>query len=447
MALGSNLFSAQEQAHEALNETVCAPGFRCISKVSKFGMGHDGIVDPTRGANMAGNDESLYEEGCPAIGSMVSGRCENTGQGGECFSSTRYSIQSCSTTNSCLCVRPTTAHGSGDLRNVSAKVEAGDEVQSGSFLTEASGNCQSCAAYDANKAQCDECSNCEFTTKPVIAKDGDGNDYVRKQLGCWTGTSEAQRMATKYELAKGRTLVERELRIVPHYWRWDPDDSAKFRMPYEEGGERLSKSEWLEKYRHDAPKVQQLMDLMIMRMLRGTSSTHAWVGNDADEVALKCGTATDMGDGIAGKLEKFLAIERACKKVQDTAASLAPGGAKFSSGSGGAECGAFGSDPARGVHSCGCHQVDPSRPSSECAALNCYGGDGAVNAAVKAMKRRLEQCAAQAHSPSRVGPAKVPPKADLLVPPGADTGSAPKVAVGGEAADAGTARAAGARFL
>merc|ERR1712151_466904 len=82
----------------------------------------------------------------------------------------------------------------------------------------------------------------------------------------------------------------------------------------------------------------------------------------------QCWTRLKAGDGIANKLDKFLAAQKSCKQMQETAREIARGTA-FSSKA--ASCGAFAYDKDSHQHVCGCYKGTGSE-AGVCNALNCY---------------------------------------------------------------------------
>eukprot|EP00929_Paragymnodinium_shiwhaense_P002344 TRINITY_DN102571_c0_g1_i1.p1 TRINITY_DN102571_c0_g1~~TRINITY_DN102571_c0_g1_i1.p1 ORF type:complete len:702 (+),score=199.40 TRINITY_DN102571_c0_g1_i1:64-2169(+) len=404
-------------AQTAFYEVQCAQGFKCVSKLDVFGVGHDGNFKKADTADLPARLLNAYEWGCPAAGEVneSSGLCEGPGtDGGYCYSSKRYEAgpgTPCDSDDKCFCIKPTTATGN-PADDKSRDVIKGEELQYGTFNVQPVAKCDSCDTYNCDRDSCNACPGCEYTTKTVELPDPTDPDgtttYVRKQLGCFDsasskgpGSAKSGQKALLY--LGGQKAVQRDLQIVPHYSLWDPGDPAEdglpdknLRLPYQSHREPLSREAWLAKYKEAAPNMQKLMDLLAMRLLDGTSEVDAWSPKDATGppeadrlVSLdNCWTQGNAGDDIAGKLDKFLSVQRVCKRMQETERLLA-GGSTFSADK--AECGAFAWDDEKEARRCGCHHGF-GKEAGQCKALSCYGDREDVAAAVSALKAKLKSC-------------------------------------------------------
>eukprot|EP00929_Paragymnodinium_shiwhaense_P023975 TRINITY_DN14886_c0_g1_i1.p1 TRINITY_DN14886_c0_g1~~TRINITY_DN14886_c0_g1_i1.p1 ORF type:complete len:499 (-),score=86.65 TRINITY_DN14886_c0_g1_i1:64-1560(-) len=408
-------------------EVKCAPGFRCISKLSNIAQGHDGKFDLEHAEPPLISErlENAYEWGCPARGVIdAAGKCVDDGKSGAhgpmCFSTVRYEAgqgTACDSDEKCLCVRPTTAMGDVGQADRSTEAVKGEEVQSGRFFIEKPAKCADCSQHDCSKEVCDSCPNCEFITKDVELVDpATGEKTTRQQSGCFKGPTQGE---VKWDepclYLHGVKPTERELQVVPHYRLYDPLDTqydpqdtsedaatstglaADMRLPYQSQREPLGREEWIRQYREAAPGLQKLMDLLVMRLLDGAGTKQAWTPLvDAEsgyrQVGLpKCWTSTQVGDDVAGKLDKFLAVQKACVATQETARRIARG-STFSADPGGEHnCGAYSWDKVGHVRDCGCHRGVDSE-AGLCKALNCYTDREDVQQALEVLKEKQTVC-------------------------------------------------------
>lgn len=103
---------------QAAGEGLCEEGFRCVSRISKFGTGHWGQVDPGKEEIADDGSAPVYEWGCPFQGEWSENKYES-GPGDD----------QCTDEGDCICI----ARGSPDMHT---ELEGGHEKIIGRFETQ-----------------------------------------------------------------------------------------------------------------------------------------------------------------------------------------------------------------------------------------------------------------------------------------------------------------------
>eukprot|EP00929_Paragymnodinium_shiwhaense_P083001 TRINITY_DN44036_c0_g1_i1.p1 TRINITY_DN44036_c0_g1~~TRINITY_DN44036_c0_g1_i1.p1 ORF type:complete len:529 (-),score=100.86 TRINITY_DN44036_c0_g1_i1:59-1645(-) len=422
----------------------CPSGFKCVSKISQFGFGHDGTYVPTK-KEVPGSPllDEAYEWGCPARGKVTGdGACLDDGKGGKtlCWSTRRFEGSGLGTPcgpngENCRCVRPFTAHGTGG--EPYRIVADGLEVLEGKFQEALATDCSKCAPLD--EASCKACyPTCTMSNKRGGAGDGGdaGGEAVRAKCVpagelVSSGPADAERKAGRL-FNHGLESREVNLKIVPHYRIWDPqepDDRAKeadggseqpgpdgsndvplvppTRMPYEIRREPLSRNAWMKTYRASAPRVQHMLDSMV------TQLRDEWSQPGKASTCLGKGGGAAAGDDLNGKLDKFLAVQRSCREMSDIASTLRSEEASAD--------GRFSSQHCGKAHdgTCGCIRVPENGEEPEadamndCQALNCYTADTQVQDGIRKLKEKNETCAEEGLADA-VKAAGLPPALEAL---------------------------------
>mmetsp|Transcript_8513 Transcript_8513/g.26475 ORF Transcript_8513/g.26475 Transcript_8513/m.26475 type:complete len:463 (+) Transcript_8513:83-1471(+) len=387
MAAGTTvdaLLARAVQGHRSLNvplassyyEVKCAQGFRCISKVGVFGVGHDGAYHKPSVPDLKSRFREAYEWGCPARGSMTAaGECRDDGRGATsmCFSAVRYEAgpkAPCGTGDDCLCIKAGTPSGGWGPGHRHSDVLDGEELLTGGYAVQPPAKCEECAQHDCDERQCNECSGCEYTAKTIAG---------RKTRGCFEldgGSARREREESRAgrAYAPGRAPL-RELLVLPHYDLWQPWP-GRTRTPYEAPREPLSRRAWREAYKHAAPRLQRLLDRLVRQ------AREAWAAQDEATGApsgqrLDCFHASARGgDDIDGKLERLQAVQAACREMQETARRIARGAPFADKAEDGAPVNCVMSDTGGG----------------DCGALNCYTSDEGLAQALRALRARNRLC-------------------------------------------------------
>jgi len=386
-------------------DVKCDPGFRCVSRVGIFGLGHDGTYQkqPAPGG-LSDRFNNSFEWGCPARGELTStGNCKDTGKGptSMCYSTTRYEFGAdtpCGDGDNCRCVRPTLSatestegviKGEKHDRRVRVTSIDGVEIDSGSYQVLSPATCEECAQHDCDFSTCKKCANCEFydVMNPKILAG-------RKTPGCFDmdgGKARKERQDSR----DGRAFLpyskssRQELVVVPHYQLWNPSEhdvaettsdgdqlaAADIPLPNQVRKEPLSRDAWREGYKKAAPKIQRLFDTLaktvkedwgkLSDLIEAPSSSH-----------LDCfDPAEGGGDNVAGKLLTVEAVQRGCQQMQETARSIAHG-STFA--------------PTDNDVPVQCVKNDIG--GGDCAELNCYTEDVNLSHALRAMRARNNQC-------------------------------------------------------
>eukprot|EP00927_Polykrikos_kofoidii_P061999 TRINITY_DN56822_c0_g1_i1.p1 TRINITY_DN56822_c0_g1~~TRINITY_DN56822_c0_g1_i1.p1 ORF type:complete len:505 (+),score=74.53 TRINITY_DN56822_c0_g1_i1:67-1581(+) len=407
----------------APTDVWCPEGFRCVSQISEFGLGHDGTFKQDQAKDIPSDPliGEAYEWGCPARGAMSKGACVDDGKGGEnmCWSTRRFEMGpgtpcGASGDTRCRCIRPFASNGSGSARSLSI-IRKGEEVLDGKFLESSPLACDNCSSLSENEQSCNACypgcamvspndgaadvsatPKCMPTANLPITSTGGPPDADTKRGRIWNHAADPK---------------EERIKIVPHYRLWSPEEPEKSAGPgssamdAEEDGdgagdgeepslstikwpyltsrkEPLSRRAWIAAYREAAPRMQHAMDMLatnIKERAKNAESSSCW-------------TATDPGGDINGKLDKFLVVQRTCRDMRDTADTVRGVGAKLDVGFDSADCGR-----AR-AGSCGCNRQAIAGRSSQfdCKSLNCYSEDQAVDKAVKALQDKNSSCLTKA---------------------------------------------------
>eukprot|EP00439_Symbiodinium_sp_Y106_P028758 s4096_g3.t1 len=296
----------------ALYDVKCDPGFRCVSKVSDFGLHHDGnyrAEDLGKDA-IAARYNSAYEVGCPARGtSHALGECTDVGLGPQfyCWSPQRFEAGEtapCGAEDSgkCLCVRNTSNAGDTldkEVPNQHAQVKEGEDLQTGMWPVETYKQlkCRECSQHDQSQEDCLACApKCDYGTKELsgikITGCFNSEKYAFDKKEAEKQAAERLKEATK-DAPQGEAAVKQELQayetketpeteskrlsVIPHYRLWDPkahDDFGDLKQPRPETGgyfqgEKLpwegrdtflSARAWVDRFPQAAPHIQHLLD-------------------------------------------------------------------------------------------------------------------------------------------------------------------------------------------
>ncbi|CAE7589317.1 GSTO1 [Symbiodinium pilosum] len=387
-----------KQLEKVSQNVGCAPGFRCMSKISEFGMAHNGeykrVTTPKLPPRFQQRD--VWEWGCPARGNMtVTGKCQppkpgEEGQAGMCWSQNAMlagpKTPCGSSGDKCMCVKPATSTGSIGYGNKSRDIlpeftegDSGDaggvEVVMGKFQVQPLPHCDDCLALSSNWEQCAECANCSYGTKIL-----DG----RPTLACYekdfqppgqpafaeTPPKEGEEYRKRnLVLLQGKQAEEQDLWIIPQYPLWDPepegmeaeDANGGQVFPFQMNTEPLSNEAWVKAYKKVAPRIQSLMD-MIAKKLKNNWGPEA--------VREECSQLFEA------RYVKAQNARKACKEMQMLQAMLAPG-----------ELGTFPRRLPTGQKlRCEFHRQDT------CEKLNCYSQDDGYAQAVGALRKRDGEC-------------------------------------------------------
>ena len=383
-----------EQTVNLSQNVGCAPGFRCMSLTSEFGIEHNGEYKrvPTPQLPPRFDQRPVWEWGCPARGTLTAqGKCQPPKPGDETEAGMCWSQDSMiagpktpcgSDGDKCMCVKPVTSDGSVGYGNKSREIlpeytegDSGDyggvEVVMGNFQVQPMPHCDDCLALSAHWDDCGQCTNCSYGTKIL-----DG----RPTLACYDKNFQppGQPIQTQeppkddYEgkehiLLKGQEPVEQDLWVIPQYPVWDPqppgvEEEAPTSgqiFPFQMSTEPLSNEAWVKAYRAAAPRIQSLMDDIASKLKTwGPGAPQTKCSYGLEERVLKANTARHM-----------------CKEMQTLQATLAPG-----------KLGAF---PRKAE---GRKLLCEHTKKDECSRLNCYGKSDEYTQAVAAMKKRSAAC-------------------------------------------------------
>ncbi|CAJ1350754.1 unnamed protein product [Effrenium voratum] len=406
--LGANLSSfeaaapgaagAAEKPAVKVSENVgCAPGFRCMSLISEFGMEHNGeyerVTTPILPPRFEQRD--VWEWGCPALGNMTAeGKCKPPKPGEEASAGMCWSQDSLlvgpktpcgSQGDKCMCVKPVGSDGSIGYGNKSREIlpeftegDSGDyggvEVVMGNFQVQPMPHCGDCMDLSANWEECKQCANCSYGTKvldgrPTLAcypKDFQppGQPFVVEEPPK-AGDEYRQK---DYVLLQGQEAHEQDMWVIPQYPLWDPQPHGVEKeapeggqiFPFQMNTEPLSNEAWVKKYHEAAPRIQALMDNIAMRL------KNTW-GPQAAE--------TDCSEPLEERVVKANTARHMCKEMQTLQGTLAPG-----------QLGAFPRKAEGQTLRCEFERKDT------CLKLNCYSKDDDFSEAVSMMKRRNNEC-------------------------------------------------------
>ncbi|CAE7473603.1 unnamed protein product, partial [Symbiodinium sp. CCMP2456] len=216
----------------------CAPGFTCVSKLTSFPLGHDGVYHHPHGIkSMEPSDPDrfrdwlqTYEVGCPARGQMSeAGKCKDNGEPveeqGLCYSTVGFEggpDAPCQEPDECLCVKAQTPRGKLALGFRNLENEEGKELLSGTYQVQEVTKCGTCEDLSFDRKHCEECQNCEFKTKTMEG------ELVE---GCWPRDGGSARRKHLHGEAERIYLHDlpaelKDLSIVPHYSAWDPGEKV-----------------------------------------------------------------------------------------------------------------------------------------------------------------------------------------------------------------------------
>eukprot|EP00930_Biecheleria_cincta_P023821 TRINITY_DN17139_c0_g1_i1.p1 TRINITY_DN17139_c0_g1~~TRINITY_DN17139_c0_g1_i1.p1 ORF type:complete len:491 (+),score=98.32 TRINITY_DN17139_c0_g1_i1:74-1474(+) len=373
----------------------CSPGFQCASKVSIFPMGHDGVYHHTRGVRALEPSDpdrfrdwmETYEVGCPSRGSMTdAGKCKDSGgsveEQGLCYSSTGYEggpQAPCQDPGDCICLKNATPNGSRTLGHRHLETVDGKDLIRGSYDVEQVSKCENCEQLTHAK-ECKECSDCVYRERSMGG--------VMK-LGCWAADPAAARISRlkgkeAAEYLGGRTTVQKEMNLIPHYKLFDPGEGhdpvsepgskeeeeeleiarkSGPQLPYQSVREVLSAQQWIQTYKQAAPAVQKLLDSQVR-------SVDEWAKTAS---TLRCvkKSRKRLGNDILGKVEKVLSIRNMCQSMQETAAKIAPDHTGFNGGD--------------LLH---CVRAD----NGSCKNLNCYANDQHLKDGLRQLLVRNDEC-------------------------------------------------------
>jgi len=378
----------------------CAPGFTCVSKLTSFPLGHDGVYHHPHGIkSMEPSDPDrfrdwlqTYEVGCPARGQMTeAGKCKDNGEPieeqGLCYSTKGFEggpDAPCQEPDECLCVKAQTPRGKLALGFRNLENEEGKELLSGTYEVQEVTKCGTCEDLSFDRKHCEECQNCEFKTMTMEG------ELVE---GCWPRDGGSARRKHLHGEAERIYLHDlpaelKDLSIVPHYSAWDPGEKVDpvadegsheaadqralafqqgTRMPYQSVREPLSRENWIAMYKLTAPRIQGDMDKVVSAAMEDAAKAKT----------LRCEerNGKHVGEDVPGKLEKAYAVQQACLRMQETANRIAVGDAnKGFARIGGIECGrSRGSEGA-------------------CEYLNCHVADDKFKDALATLKKRNDAC-------------------------------------------------------
>lgn len=323
----------------------CAPGFQCVSKLSRFPLGHDGAYhsgtpalepdDPDRFRDWL----RTYEAGCPARGKISrAGKCKDNGQPieeqGFCYSSAGYEGgpgMPCSNPEDCLCVKAQPSDGSQSLAYRNIENEDGKELLLGRYQVQQEHKCDVCQQLGQDQSLCQQCPDCVYKEKSFAGE---------KKMGCWdkdAGKARRERMnGTVFrEFLNGGSTYRKEMIMVPHYKMWNPKeqlettaeegskeeiqeirraDNSTPRLPYQILREPLSRDKWIEEYDDAVDNIQNLVDKDVTNLVQ-------WVQKAKRLKCLKP-TGREPGVDIPGFVQKVLSDMRGCQAMQDIARRL-----------------------------------------------------------------------------------------------------------------------------
>lgn len=431
-----NLLSAEEHIEIPTvggADIWCPVGFKCASKIEEFGLGHDGKY-PHDHMHVPSDQrlKDAYEVGCPARGTMsADGACLDDGKGGrtKCFSPKRYEGgpgSPCGESGSglCRCVklvpRP---RGNAPFR----EFVDGLEVLKGDFEESVPHGCSNCSRLSENETECKACYPACMLSSEETHNNGQGGIAGEMVPKCIKNPQAGAGGPPDADSKSGRPwnhgyeIETHPLKIVPHYKFWYPDepvdksletdgsdespakeediadeetdeviDAENVKMPFEVRREPMGRKEWIKMWKEAAPKVQNVMDSMVTKMKTQWSQP-----GQVDQ----CWSYENKGDDVSGKLERFLAVQRSCREMNDVASSIRGEGKDHSIRFDSGKCG---NDDPRGL--CGCtRSVDEDgeavEPPSDCQFLNCYSsGDTQLDDAMAAMQAKEATCQAKVSS-------------------------------------------------
>lgn len=372
--------------------TSCHEGYKCVSKVDKFGRMHDGAYDDSNSNKAVKSDfRGTYEEGCPAKGKMTSsGECIDNEKGtgaAMCWTNKRYEAGKdgpCSSPEDCMCVK-STENGELTMNKKLSVDKTGLEKVMQQFVVEVPMNCDSCEAFSRNQQACKACwGRCIFTEKEIAGKKVEGC-FIADPFKTKPPPDDGEDKEPGREYMEGRSVREESLVVLPHYPLWDPGDKSSdagfqdivYKMPFQSRKEPLSQDAWLQKYAEAAPRMQRVMDRAAAKVVKYSPdpSTHV-----CRTQSLKC------LDNIGSKLEQTVSVQKACRLMQSLEMRLRKGApTPFESKAPG---GKGGSTPLN------CRVG----PGGMCVRLNCYSanlsetGMTMDKGALSCLQEKLEAC-------------------------------------------------------
>ncbi|CAJ1343928.1 unnamed protein product, partial [Effrenium voratum] len=377
----------------------CAPGFQCVSKLTSFPPGHDGIYHQEHGVkSMEPTDPDRFRDWLQtyeaARGKLSpAGKCKDDGspaeEQGYCFSASGFEAgpgQPCQEPDECLCVKADSPYGKLSLGHTRLENEEGKELLEGTYQVQEVTKCDVCEDLSFDRRHCEECENCVFKTKTLEG------ELVE---GCWPkdgGSARRTHLLGKGDriFLHGMPVEMKDMTIVPHYNMWDPGEAADPvgdedsrevedqlatanlqgpRMPYQSRREPLSRDGWLTFYKNVAPRVQQEMDKVAQNTIEA--------GEKAGLAACEHKLGHRLGADIPGRIEKAAAVQNACLQMQETANRIAVADAN----TGFARIG--------GIK---CTMNDRVSEPGECDYLNCYATNARFKKAILALKKRNDEC-------------------------------------------------------
>eukprot|EP00933_Yihiella_yeosuensis_P044851 TRINITY_DN40125_c0_g1_i1.p1 TRINITY_DN40125_c0_g1~~TRINITY_DN40125_c0_g1_i1.p1 ORF type:complete len:498 (+),score=89.20 TRINITY_DN40125_c0_g1_i1:39-1496(+) len=387
----------------------CAPGFVCASRISSFPAGHDGVYHHKSGLRFLEPDDqhkyrdwfNTYEVGCPAKGTVTpSGACKDNGTGdqGYCYSTGGFEAGPhgpCSDEGSCICVKAGTPTG-GLLNQKHVFNKDGEEAVEGTFEVEPPSKCHDCEQLSDHPWECSTCPNCEFKEKSFGG---------RRLERCWdkdAGGNTDRSEGPSREYLHGEKTQKKALTMIPHYEMYDPaqkftpsvdegsteafeeqeaDAAAGPKMPNTDMGEPLSRGSWIERYKEAAPRVQEFLDQVALKLKK------EWAPKAMNLQCDPVNGSKDIlakGGGLFRKIDQAESLQRACLKIQETARKISPG--------------PFSGLAADGKHDMSCVRHDgiqgnEGAPEHECQDLNCYTSDSDFRKSLEQVHIRNEQCA------------------------------------------------------
>ncbi|CAE7203568.1 RE1 [Symbiodinium sp. CCMP2592] len=311
----------------ALYDVKCDPGFRCVSKVSDFGLHHDGnyrAEDLGKDA-IAARYNSAYEVGCPARGtSHALGECTDVGLGPQfyCWSPQRFEAGEtapCGAEDSgkCLCVRNTSNAGDTldkEVPNQHAQVKEGEDLQTGMWPVETYKQlkCRECSQHDQSQEDCLACApKCDYGTKELsgikITGCFNSEKYAFDKKEAEKQAAERLKEATK-DAPQGEAAVKQELQayetketpeteskrlsVIPHYRLWDPKAHDDF-------GDALALSHHLfifklvaELLLRAGAMMHQTYVVVVMALLSGPAVSLTSLDGSRGESSVSTGEAT-----------------------------------------------------------------------------------------------------------------------------------------------------------